>query len=157
MPGPASWAVHCGICSAIKDVLGPFPLCRGLSSEKGMSTDYEHYQEICSQWHSTSRNAQILHVLWFLQYYLEIAIFYLAAYKDGQSEASQRPCPESPVLNSRFCSPLQVSKRQTERMPCKHTSSILVLMPVTCCQAQRPMHFEPPDVCDTTPVLQVCS
>lgn len=44
-----------------------------------------------------------------------------------------------------------------EKTACRHTNSTLVLTTATCCQAHRPMHFEPSDVHGTMPVLQVCS
>lgn len=127
MPRPASQVVYSRVCFAIEDVLGLFPLCRGLTSEKKKDEHCEYCQEICSQWHFTSRNVHILHVLQLLQYYLHI--------KMGKW-MNQRHCLKSPALNSSFCSPLQKSKRQMEKTACRHTNNVLVLTTATCCQTQ---------------------
>lgn len=109
----------------------------------------EYCQKMYSQWHFKSRNAQILHVLQFLQYYL-------TAHKDGEMEEPKSLCLKSPALNSSFCSPLQKSKRQMDKTACRHTNSILVLTTATCCQTLSLMHFQPSDVRDTMSVLQSC-
>lgn len=88
----------------------------------------EYCQKMYSQWHFKSRNAQILHVLQFLEYYL-------TAHKEGEMEEPKSHCIKSPALNSSFCSPLQKSKRQMDKTACRHTNSILVLTTATCCHS----------------------
>lgn len=148
MPGPASQVVHNRVSFAINYVLGLFPLCRGLPAEKKrMNSNCDLCQEMCSQWHFTSRNAQILHVLQLLQYYLHLKM---------EKWRNQRHCLKCPALNSSFCSSLQKSKRQMEKTACRHTNNVLVLTTATCCQTLSLVHLQPSDVCDTMPVLQSC-
>lgn len=125
-----------------------FHYAEACHQKKRMNTDCEHCQNMCSQWHFTSRNAQILHVLQLLQHYLHIKV--------GKWR-NQRHCLKSPALNSSFCSPLQKSKRQMEKTACRHTNIVLVLTAATCCQTLSLMHFQPSDMCDTMPALQSCS
>lgn len=125
-----------------------FHYAEACHQKKRMNTDCEHCQDMCSQWHFTSRNAQILHVLQLLQHYLHIKV--------GKWR-NQRHCLKCPALNSSFCSPLQKSKRQMEKTACRHTNIVLVLTAATCCQTLSLMHFQPSDMCDTMPALQSCS
>lgn len=111
MPGPASQVVPSGVCFATDYVLGLFPLCRGLSSEK---------KDECWLWilsrHVLNGTLHPEMQKYFMKYFNTSALTVLAAHKDGEMEESealpQVPCSEFQFLLTPFRSQKGKWRRQ---------------------------------------------